>query len=68
MVKLNIFFQDLNDETQWRLWQTVEKELLARGEVEYKEEDETEDEFKRRLHEAVDDYINRHNQANEFYL
>jgi len=46
----------------------VEKELLARGEVKYKEEDETEDEFKRRLHEAVDDYINRHNHANEFYL
>jgi len=68
MVKLSVFFQDLNDETQWQLWQMAERELLSRREVEYRDEEETEDEFQRRLHEAVDDYINRHNQSNEFRL
>ena len=42
--------------------------ILARGESEYRKEDETEDEFEQRLHEEIDHYINCHNFANEFTL
>lgn len=68
MAKVNLFFDDLNLDAQSRLWQAVQKELLARREVEYREEDETEEAFQKRLQEAIDDYINRHNQSTEFRL
>jgi len=68
MVKLNVFFQDLNQDAQARLWQGVQRDLLASGEVEYRGEDETEEKFQERLQEAIDHYINCHNLANEFSL
>ncbi len=68
MVKLKVFFQDLNYEAQSRFWQAVERQLLGSGEVEYRGEDETEEEFHSRLQEAIDHYINCHNFANEFCL
>tara|TARA_B100000315_G_scaffold146425_1_gene135358 strand:+ start:792 stop:998 length:207 start_codon:yes stop_codon:yes gene_type:complete len=68
MIKINIFFQDLKEDTQGKVWQVVQKELLSRGEVEYKQEDETEEEFSQRLEEETDYYINCHNLANEFCL
>ncbi len=68
MVKLNIYFQDLKEDTQGELWQAIQKELLSRSQIEYKQEDETEEEFKQRLEEETDYYINSHNFANEFYL
>jgi hypothetical protein len=66
MAKISLFFDDLNWDAQSRLWQAVQKELLARGDVEYRGEEETEDDFQQRLQEAIDDYINRHNQFTEF--
>jgi len=66
MAKISVFFDDLNFDAQSRLWQAVQRELLARGEVEYREEDESEEEFQQRLQEAIDDHINRHNQSTEF--
>jgi len=68
MARINLFFDDLNLDAQSRLWQAVQKELLARCDVEYRDEDESEDEFQKRLQEAIDDYINRHNQSTEFSL
>jgi len=68
MVKLNVFFQDLNEDAQAKLWQAVQRELLASGKVEYRTEDETEEEFQQRLQEEIDHYINCHNLANEFSL
>ncbi len=66
MVKLNIYFQDLKEDTQGELWQAIQKELLSRSQIEYKQEDETEEEFNQRLEEETDYYINTHNFANEF--
>jgi hypothetical protein len=68
MASVNLFFDDLNFDAQNRLWRVVQRELLSRGDVEYRGEDETEDEFQSRLQEAIDDYVNRHNQSNEFRL
>lgn len=68
MVSVNIFFQDLNHDAQGRLWGAVQRELLARREVEYRGEEETEEEFQQRLQEEIDRYINCHNFANEFSL
>jgi hypothetical protein len=68
MAKISVFFDDLNLDAQNRLWRAVLGELLSRGEVEYRDEDETEEEFQRRLQEATDDFINRHNQSTEFSL
>jgi broad specificity phosphatase PhoE len=68
MLKHTIYFQDLKADTQAEVWQAVQNELLASGEVEYRGEDESEEEFATRLEEAVDDYINRHNFAIEFSL
>jgi hypothetical protein len=68
MVKLNIFYEDLKQDTQSKIWQQVQKELLARAMVDYREEDETEEGFQARLEEETDHYINCHNFANEFTL
>lgn len=68
MVKIDIFYQDLNELVKQAIWQAVRDELLARREVEYRQEDETEEEFQQRLEEEVDHYINCHNFANGFYL
>ena len=68
MLGIKLFFDDLNFDAQSRLWQAVQWGLLARGDVEYRTEDESEDEFQQRLQEAIDDYINRHNQSTEFFL
>lgn len=68
MVKINIYFQDLSQDCQDEIWQKVQNEFISSGMVEYKEEDETEEEFNARLTETIDDYINCHNLANEFAI
>jgi len=37
MAKISVFFDNLSFDAQSRLWQAVQRELLARGEVEYRE-------------------------------
>ena len=37
MAKISVFFDNLNFDAQSQLWQAVQRELLARGEVEYRE-------------------------------
>lgn len=68
MVKINIYYQDLNQDAQDEVWQKVQNELISSGEVEYRNEDETEDEFQNRLNEEIDYYINCHNFVNEFMI
>jgi len=68
MLKFPIYFQDLKEDTQQQIWETLQRELLATGDVEYRQEDESEDEFQTRLQEHIDDYINRHNVIHEFCL
>jgi hypothetical protein len=45
MAKISVFFDDLNFDAQNRLWRAVQRELLVRGDVEYRDEDENEDDF-----------------------
>lgn len=66
MAKISLFFDDLNFDAQNRLWRAVQGEFLAQGEVEYREEDESEKKFQQRLQGAIDDHISRHNQCTEF--
>ena len=61
MITHTIYFQDLTQEVQAILWHAVAAELIRQGEVEYSTDEETAQEFDQRLHEQVDDYINRHN-------
>lgn len=68
MAKIIIYFQDLKDETRDEIWQTVREELIDNGDIEPRREDETEAEFEERVLGEVDDYINRHNFANEFFV
>lgn len=68
MITHTIYFQDLKEDVQGKLWQAVQKELLARGDIEYRREEESEEEFTLRLQEEIDYYINCHNFAHEFSL
>jgi len=45
MASVNVFFDDLNFDAQNRLWRAVQRELLTKRGVEYRDEDETEEEF-----------------------
>ena len=60
MIKHTIYFQDLKEDTQAALWQAVERELLACGDVEYWREAASEEEFAQRLQDEADHYINCH--------
>lgn len=68
MVKINIYYQDLNQDAQEEIWQKVQNEFISSGIIEYGDEDETEEDFNARLSETIDDYINCHNFANEFVV
>lgn len=68
MAEVNIYFNDLASEAQEELWRRVQQELLDYGEVEPKDEDESEEWFQQRLGEAVDFYINTHNFAHRFSI
>ena len=68
MTTTKIYFQDLKEQAQCRIWQTVQDELLSTGTIEPKQEDETEDEFNDRLQEAIDHHINCRNLAQEFCI
>ena len=68
MIKTTIYFQDLKESAQCRLWQIVQDELLAQGMVEPKQDDESEEAFNNRLQEAIDHHINCRNRAQEFSI
>lgn len=68
MAKVSLYFQDLPPAVQDDLWSQVGEELLARTEVEYRHEDESEEQFQTRLYEEIDHYINTHNDVQEFVL
>lgn len=68
MHKITLYFEDLKLEHQADLWRQVEKELLARGDVEPQGEDEPENKFLSRLDEAVDCYVNTHNVGQEYRI
>ena len=67
MVKINIVFQDLQEDTQEEVWVLVSKQLLDAGWVE-RAADETDADFQDRLWEATDQYLNTHNVALAYQL
>lgn len=67
MIKINIYFQDLNQDAQDEIWRKIQNELISNGVLE-RNEDETEEEFNTRLYEAVEGYIYCRNFANEFVI
>ena len=68
MAKVIVYFQDLKESVQCRVWQTVQSELLARGVVQPRQEDESESSFQARLQSEVDYYINCYNFAHEYCM
>ncbi len=60
---MNIFFQDLREETQLEVWEEVRSYLLWAGSIEPQSPEEGMDAFERRVHETVDEYINTHNHC-----
>lgn len=56
-----VYFQDLSERMQLEITAQVRAALLASGDIEYPQEDETETAFERRACEAVDHYLNVHN-------
>ena len=67
LIRRNIVFQNLNQDTQDEIWEKVQKALVETGEVE-REKGETDDKFRDRLWETTDDYINRYNFGQVFEL
>jgi hypothetical protein len=67
MIKFNIYFQDLKEEVQQELWVLLSKRLIDEEYVQ-QDKDETEEEFRQRLWEETDHYINTHNLAIEYRL
>jgi len=57
----NLFYHDLSLTQQAVVWGEVQRELLACGDVEPQEEDESDEDFERRLDEATDYYLNVNN-------
>jgi len=68
MTKTTIYFQDLKEQAQCRIWQAVQDELLSQGGVEPIRENENQEEFNDRLQEAIDHHINCRNLAQEFCI
>ena len=66
MAKVTIYFQDLKESVQCRVWQAVQAELLARGVIEPRQEEESEKTFDERLQSEVDYYLNCYNFAHEY--
>lgn len=64
MAKINIYFQNLNEETQQELWQLVKEEL----ETKENQKVETGEEREEITDEVIDDYINCHNFVNYFEI
>ena len=66
MAKVTIYFQDLKESVQCRVWQAVQAELLSRGVIEPRQEEESEKTFDERLQSEVDYYLNCYNFAHEY--
>jgi len=68
MPQVTVYFQDLKEPVQCRLWQSLQTELLSRGLVEPRQEDESEAAFQARLQSEVDYYLNCYNFTHEYCL
>ena len=66
MARVTIYFQDLKEPVQCRVWQAVQAELLSRGVVEPRQEGESATAFEERLQSEVDYYLNCYNFAHEY--
>ncbi len=65
---MRITFQDLREETQLDVWDEVRIYLVCAGYIEPRAEEESYADYEHRVYQAVDDYINRHNQSFDYDL
>lgn len=65
---MRITFQDLREETQLDVWDEVRIFLVCAGYIPPRAEDEAYADYEHRVYQAVDDYINRHNQSFDYDL
>lgn len=65
---MKITFQDLREEAQMDVWDEVRIFLVCAGYIEPRTEDESDADYEHRVYEAVDDYINRHNDSFNYDL
>jgi len=68
MTEIKIYFNDLAENTQEKLWENLQKALVENGEVSPQGTLETENEFLDRLWEQTDHYLNTNNFANRFVI
>ena len=66
MAKINIYFEDLNEQTKDELWQEVRAQIKEEAR-EFVENNPHLD-IQSIESEMIDDYINEHNLANEFII
>ena len=68
MTEIKIYFNDLAETAQEKLWENLQKALVENGEVSPQGTHETEREFLDRLWEQTDYYLNTNNFANRFLI
>lgn len=68
MPKFTIYFHDLSDATRQAIWYAVQRDLLNRGGIAERGEEESEEAFEERIADATDHHINCYNVGNEFCL
>jgi len=66
MAKINIYFDELNEDARNEIWEAVREEL--KNEIQEMKEDNPEIGPETIEHEVIDDYINCHNFANELIV
>lgn len=65
---MRITFQDLRTETQMDIWDEVRVYLVCAGYITPRAEEESEVEYEHRVNQAIDDYINHHNNSFNYDL
>jgi len=65
---MNITFQDLREETQMEVWDDVRLYLVCAGYIAPRAEEESEADYEHRVHQTIDDYINRNNVSFHYDL
>lgn len=66
MAKINIYFEDLNEQTKDELWQEVRAQIKEQAREAIKNNPHLD--LQSIESEMIDDYINEHNLANEFII
>lgn len=63
---MKIRFEDFREETQLEIWEEVRSYLLWSERIEPQRPDESLFEYTRRVHDAVEEFISKHNHCITF--